>query len=140
MGRRRTIGGLTGVLLVAVAALVVAAGGAARASKVTEVGFASPEKPNDYGWNQQGYIGAKKAAKATGATVIAATGIGYENVEPDLRRMALGKTTLKFGVCWHRTKFTTLREDPIRSEPRYRGDKLTRPFVSAYENWPTHSV
>ena len=88
MGRRLTIGALTSFLLVAVAALVITTGGAARASKVTEVGFASPEKPNDYGWNQQGYLGAQKAAKATGAKLIAATGIGYENVEPDLRRMA----------------------------------------------------
>src|SRR5436309_8435619 len=88
MGRRLKVGALMSVLLVAVAALVVATGGAAKASKVAQVGFASPEKPNDYGWNQQGYAGAQAAAKSQGATVIASTGIGYENVEPVLRRLA----------------------------------------------------
>ena len=59
--------GLAGFLLIAVAALVVVAGRRSEVrSKVTKVGFASPEKPTDYGWNQQGFIGAKKAAAATG--------------------------------------------------------------------------
>jgi simple sugar transport system substrate-binding protein len=76
-------------VLVAVTALVVVAGGAASpAATVTEVGFAAPEKPTDYGWNQQGFAGAKKAAAATGAKVIDATGSGYDNVEPNLRRLA----------------------------------------------------
>ena len=88
MRRRMRVSGLAGFLLVAVAALVVVAGGAASANKVTKVGFASPEKPTDYGWNQQGFIGAKKAAAATGATVLDATGAGYENVEPNLKRLA----------------------------------------------------
>ena len=88
MGRRSKVAGLTSLVLVAATALVVAAGGAASTQKVSEVGFAAPEKPTDYGWNQQGLIGAKKAAKATGAKVIDATGSGYENVEPNLRRLA----------------------------------------------------
>jgi len=87
MGRRR-VSGTAGFVLAAVAALVVVAGGAASAQKVAEVGFAAPEKPTDYGWNQQGFIGAKKAAAATGAKVLDATGSGYENVEPNLRRLA----------------------------------------------------
>jgi basic membrane protein A len=80
--------GAAGFLLVAVTALVVVAGGAASAQKVAQVGFASPEKPTDYGWNQQGLAGAKKAAAATGAKVLDATGSGYDNVEPNLRRLA----------------------------------------------------
>ena len=88
MGRRMRVSGLAGFLLVAAAALVVVAGGAASAQKVVKVGFASPEKPTDYGWNQQGYIGAKKAAAVNGAKVLDATGSGYENVEPNLRRLA----------------------------------------------------
>ena len=88
MGRRVRASGVAGFLLVAVAALVVVAGGAASAQKVTSVGFAAPEKPTDYGWNQQGFAGAKKAAKATGAKVLDATGSGYDNVEPNLRRLA----------------------------------------------------
>jgi len=88
MRRRGRVSGAAGFLLVAVTALVVVTGGAASAEKVAEVGFAAPEKPNDFGWNQQGFIGAKKAAKATGAKVLDATGSGYENVEPNLRRLA----------------------------------------------------
>ncbi|MFN2490039.1 MAG: BMP family protein [Actinomycetota bacterium] len=88
MGRRVRVSGVAGLLLVAVAALVVVAGGAASAQKVTSVGFAAPEKPTDYGWNQQGFAGAKKAAQATGAKVLDATGSGYDNVEPNLRRLA----------------------------------------------------
>ncbi len=89
MGRSMRASGIGGfLLLVAVAALVVVAGGAASAQQVAEVGFASPEKPNDYGWNQQGFVGAKKAARSTGVKVLDATGSGYENVEPNLRRLA----------------------------------------------------
>jgi simple sugar transport system substrate-binding protein len=78
------------VALAGLATLVVAAGVGAStsATKVTKVGYASPEKPNDYGWNQQGYLGAKAAAASAGASFEAATGIGYENVEPALRRLA----------------------------------------------------
>ncbi|HKP18105.1 MAG TPA: BMP family ABC transporter substrate-binding protein [Gaiellaceae bacterium] len=88
MRRGLKLGWLTASLLVAVAALVATSVGAAPRAKVSTVGFASPEKPNDYGWNQQGYLGAQAAAKATGAKIQAATGIGYENVEPSLRRLA----------------------------------------------------
>jgi simple sugar transport system substrate-binding protein len=81
--------GWLAVLLSAVGALAIAAGvGATSTAEVKQVGYASPEKPNDYGWNQQGYESAQKAAKAVGATVIAATGIGYGNPEPTLRRLA----------------------------------------------------
>jgi basic membrane protein A len=105
MGKRLKVGALTGFLLVAVAALVVATGGAAQASKVSQVGFAAPEKPNDYGWNQQGFLGAKKAARATGATVLAATGIGYENVEPNFRRLAQQGADL---IIAHASNFNTI--------------------------------
>ncbi|HZQ64135.1 MAG TPA: BMP family protein [Gaiellaceae bacterium] len=87
MRRGLKVGWLTAALLV-VGALVATTVTAATRAKVTSVGFASPEKPNDYGWNQQGYLGTQAAAKATGAKVIASTGIGYENVEPVLRRLA----------------------------------------------------
>ena len=53
--------GFTGLALAAAVSLVVVTGGAASTTqKVTEVGFAAPEKPTDYGWNQQGLIGAKR--------------------------------------------------------------------------------
>jgi basic membrane protein A len=77
------------VALAGLATLVVAAGvGASTQARVTKIGYASPEKPNDYGWNQQGYEAARKAARSAGASFEAATGIGYENVEPALRRLA----------------------------------------------------
>ena len=82
MGRRIRLSGIAGFALVATAALVVVAGGAASANKVTQVGFASPEKPTDYGWNQQGFIGAKKAAALNGATVIDADGRGLRRTQP----------------------------------------------------------
>jgi basic membrane protein A len=88
MRRRLQVGWLVGVTLALAAALAAATGVGAKSSAVDTVGYASPEKPNDYGWNQQGYIAAQKAAKAARAKVIAATGIGYENVEPVLRRLA----------------------------------------------------
>jgi simple sugar transport system substrate-binding protein len=78
-----------GVLaLVALVALATAVTAGASGTKVTQVGFAAPEKPNDYGWNQQGFLGAKKAATGAGAKVDSLTGIGYDNVEPNLRRLA----------------------------------------------------
>ncbi len=89
MRRRVRVSGAIGFLLVAATALVaVAGGGAASGQKVAQVGFAAPEKPTDYGWNQQGLLGARKAAGATGAKVLDATGSGYDNVEPNLRRLA----------------------------------------------------
>ena len=89
MRRRVRMSAASGFLLVAATALiVVAGGGAASGQKVAQVGFAAPEKPTDYGWNQQGLLGARKAANATGAKVLDATGSGYDNVEPNLRRLA----------------------------------------------------
>lgn len=52
------------------------------------VGFASPEKANDFGWNQQGLEGAQHAAAAVGARLEVADGIGYDNVGPALRELA----------------------------------------------------
>jgi basic membrane protein A and related proteins len=105
MGRGLKVGWLTALLLVVAGALVATTVLAAPAAKVKSVGFASPEKPNDYGWNQQGYLGAQNAAKATGAKVTAATGIGYENVEPSLRRLAQGGASL---IIAHASGYNTV--------------------------------
>src|ERR671922_82531 len=67
---------------------VVASVGATRSAEVRQIGYASPERPNDYGWNQQGFQSARAAARKARASVLQATGIGYENVEPSLRRLA----------------------------------------------------
>ena len=71
------------------AACALALGAAvAGGASVSTVGIASPEKANDYGWNQQGVNSAKAAAQARGLKIDVADGIGYENVEPVLRRLA----------------------------------------------------
>jgi simple sugar transport system substrate-binding protein len=66
------------------------AAGAFHSGTVTKIGFASPAKASDYGWNQQGYNGAKAAAAATGATLQAITNIGYDKTDVVLRQLITG--------------------------------------------------
>ena len=56
MRKRVRAGWLAAFLIAAVAALVVAATAtsATRRAPSTRSAIAAPEKPNDYGWNQQG--------------------------------------------------------------------------------------
>ena len=83
-------------IVAAVAAIGILAGGAAYAgatatsSKVTKVGFASPAKQLDYGWNQQGYNAAKAAATSVGAKFQAITNIGYDKTDVILRQLIKG--------------------------------------------------
>lgn len=58
------------------------------AVEVTKIAIATPEKANDYGWNQQGVDGARAAAEAVGADIEVADGIGYEDVGAVLRQLA----------------------------------------------------
>jgi basic membrane protein A len=80
-------------LVAAVAAVALVGTGTAYAAgalskgKVTKVGFASPAKASDYGWNQQGYRAAKAAAKATGASLDSITNIGYDKTDVILRQL-----------------------------------------------------
>jgi basic membrane protein A len=81
-------------MLAAVAAVGILAGGAAYAgaalqktSNVTKVGFASPAKQVDYGWNEQGYNAAKSAASANGAKFQAITNIGYDKTDVILKQL-----------------------------------------------------
>ncbi len=60
---------------------------AAGKGKVTKVGFASPAKASDYGWNAQGYNAAKAAAKASGASFDPITNIGYDKTDTVLRQL-----------------------------------------------------
>jgi basic membrane protein A len=71
----------------ALAAGTAYAAGAFTTAKVTKVGFASPAKASDYGWNEQGYNGAKAAAKSTRAQFKAVTNIGYDKTEVILRQL-----------------------------------------------------
>ncbi len=88
---------LPGARVVSIAAVValVAAGaafaaGALHTGKVSSVGFASPAKASDYGWNQQGFNGAKAAATATGSKFKAITNIGYDKTDVVLRQLIQG--------------------------------------------------
>lgn len=80
-------------LVAVVAALALVGTGTAYAAgafanaKVATVGFASPAKASDYGWNQQGYRGAKAAAAKTGAKFDAITNIGYDKTDVVLRQL-----------------------------------------------------
>src|SRR5438477_8814025 len=85
---------LRGVRVVSVLAVggLIAAGtaysaGALHSGTVTKVGFASPAKASDYGWNQQGFNGAKAAAAATGSQFKAITNIGYDKTDVILRQL-----------------------------------------------------
>lgn len=60
------------------------------ANKVLKMGIISPEKANDFGWNQQGVDGAKAAAASGGATIEVADGAGYDDPGPILRQLADG--------------------------------------------------
>ena len=83
--------GARAVAIVAAAALLgtgtAYAAGAFRSGTVTKIGFASPAKASDYGWNEQGYNGAKAAAAATGASLQAITNIGYDKTDVVLRQL-----------------------------------------------------
>jgi simple sugar transport system substrate-binding protein len=65
-----------------------AAGSTARA--VRQIAIATPARADDYGWNQQGVLAARQAAASVRARVVVDDGIGYDNVEPVLGRLARG--------------------------------------------------
>jgi basic membrane protein A len=81
------------------------AGASVQASKVTKVGFASPAKASDYGWNQQGYNAAKAAATSVGAQFQAVTNIGYDKTDVVLRQLIQGGS--KFIVA-HASGYDTI--------------------------------
>src|SRR5437764_9434313 len=64
--------------------------GALHSGTVTKVGFASPAKASDYGWNQRGLKGAKPAGAATGSQFKAITNIGYDKTDVILRQLING--------------------------------------------------
>jgi basic membrane protein A len=56
--------------------------------QVTKMAIITPEKANDYGWNQQGYESAKKAADSVGAELIKQDGAGYGDISPIMTQLA----------------------------------------------------
>ena len=91
-------------LVLAVAAAVALAGCTARSPeaggpspgsstgaggvKVSKVAVITPEKANDFGWNQQGVAGAEAAAVSAGAECIVQDGAGYGDITPILNQLA----------------------------------------------------
>ncbi len=69
-------------------------GGDDSGAKVTKFAIATPEKGNDFGWNQQGVEAAKKVAQELGVKVEVADGSGYDNVDPILSQLANGGAQL----------------------------------------------
>lgn len=65
-----------------------ASGAAAEAKKVKKIAIVTPEKRDDFGWNQQGVEGAEAAAKGLGVQIEVADGSGYDNVDPILSQLS----------------------------------------------------
>jgi simple sugar transport system substrate-binding protein len=132
------------VPLAVVGSLAVVAGvGAKRSVSVSQVGYASPAQPNDFGWNQQGFQSARRAASRNGASVLRATGIGYENVEPALRRLAQqgadliiaqasGYNTIAPRVAQQFRVATLVYDNPRATQRPYVADIETRAQEGAY--------
>ncbi len=96
---------LTSALGVVVSAAAIAACGSSSNSNTGSSGggssssgghiaIATPAKTNDYGWNAQGFSGAKAAATANGMSVKLIQNIGYSNTDTILRQLALAKPKL----------------------------------------------
>jgi simple sugar transport system substrate-binding protein len=110
--------------IAAVAVALVAAGSAFAAAAlhsgdVTKVAFASPAKQSDYGWNQQGYLGAKAAAASAGAKFQAVTNIGYDKTDVVLRQLAQGGASF---IVAHASGYDTVA---VRIAKQYKVPVMT---------------
>lgn len=88
--RRKTLTTGIALLVIGVAATTTtgALAGSAKRAAVSKIAIATPAKANDYGWNQQGVAAARNAAKVNGATLTVNDGIGYDNTQAVLVRLA----------------------------------------------------
>jgi basic membrane protein A len=87
--RRKTLSTAVALLVVGVAATTTTAlAGSSKSATVSKIAIATPAKANDYGWNQQGVAAARNAGKVNGATVTVNDGIGYDNTQAVLLRLA----------------------------------------------------
>ncbi len=101
-GKLRGVVALVLILVIAVMAVAVVAGCGGRETdtespspgasgsgvEVTKIAVITPEKGNDYGWNQQGVEGAKAAAASVGAECIVQDGAGYGDITPIMNQLA----------------------------------------------------
>ena len=60
----------------------------APAATVKAIAIMTPEDPNDYGWNQQGFEAARAVARKYGLTFMPATGLGYGDVHAQARELS----------------------------------------------------
>jgi basic membrane protein A and related proteins len=93
-------GGRRARLFAAVATLVAAGvvavgcggggdeGGGGGEAGISEFAIVTPEKGNDYGWNQQGVKGAEQVADDLGIQLEVADNAGYEDISPVLRELS----------------------------------------------------
>jgi basic membrane protein A len=86
--RRKTLSTGIALLAIGVTAIATTSGALASKSAVSKIAIATPAKANDYGWNQQGVSGARVAAKVNGATLTVNDGVGYDNTQAVLLRLA----------------------------------------------------
>ena len=88
--KRKTFRTGIALLAIGVAATATTVAIARTGASVKKIAIATPAKANDYGWNQQGVQAARNAAKATGASVTVNDGVGYDNTQAVLTRLASG--------------------------------------------------
>ena len=62
-------------------------GSSAESVTLTKIAVITPEKGNDFGWNQQGVEGAQAAADAIGAELIVQDGAGYGDITPIMNQL-----------------------------------------------------
>lgn len=84
--------------LVVLAAVALAPAGCGREDPVVSaspspvsirsLAIVTPERANDFGWNQQGVAALRAAAEPYGAKVIVQDGVGYGDISPILRQLA----------------------------------------------------
>ena len=113
------------------------------ANTVTKIGIIAPEKGNDFGWNQQGVVGAQGAAASVGAEIEVADGAGYDDPGPILRQLADGGA--KFIIA-HASGYNTAApkfaaennipvivfDDPTATKPGLVADVETNSQQGAY--------
>jgi basic membrane protein A and related proteins len=63
-------------------------GGESSSAPISSFAIVTPEKGNDYGWNQQGVEAAEQVASDLGIEVEVADGAGYEDISPILRELS----------------------------------------------------
>jgi len=85
--RRKTLSAGIALIAIGVTASMTTGAFASKAG-VSKIAIATPAKANDYGWNQQGVAAAHNVAKVNGATLTVNDGIGYDNTQAVLLRLA----------------------------------------------------